>query len=99
MTVLICAGDISQVVEIRDTIERVLEEDKMTVFYDKRIGTYAVQTENGSKDEILIYLLPDWKAADHMQRLQVLRERFLKKLSLAESQIICAIIFPATEVH
>jgi len=94
MQVVICTGSAPQAAEIRNTIKAVIKKDKMTICYTSRTDTYVVRTQNGPKAETYVYLLPDWDAAEHMQNLETLREKLVKKLSLTDSQVICAAKFP-----
>ena len=98
MKMLICAGDVLQVGEIRDAICEILEEkfatDVMPLNYDSENATFAAETKKGSRDEMRVYILPDQEPFEYSQRLERLARRVADKLSLARNQITVCSKFP-----
>ena len=98
MKVLICAGDVGQVGEIRDVICEVLEEkmatDAMPLNYDSDKATFAAETKRGSRSEKRVYLIPDQEPFEYSQRLERLARRLAERLSLPREQIIVCSKFP-----
>jgi len=98
MKVLICAGDVGQVGEIRDAICEVLEEkmatDAMPLNYDSDKATFAAETKRGSRSEKRVYLIPDQEPFEYSQRLERLARRLAERLSLPREQIIVCSKFP-----
>ena len=95
MKVLICAEDVIQVAGIRDAIGEIIEKTFATnVIPLDYVGTYAVQTKKGTREEIRIYILPTEELTEFPQRLERLARRLADKLSLDKSQVTCASFFP-----
>ncbi len=98
MKVLICAGDVLQVGEIRDAICEILEDkfatDVMPLNYDSENSTFAVETKKGSRNEIRVYILPDQEPFEFSQRLERLARRLADRLSLDRNQITVCSKFP-----
>lgn len=92
MKLLICAGDVVQAGEVRNTLQELLE-GRFLGFSCYEI--FVTETRTGSKEEIMIYIFsePGHKPEELPQRLKRIGEALAEQLQLDESQVICPVIF------
>lgn len=87
MQVVIRAADATQVNAIRDAIKAIVEEiDGLSLG-----SVYVVQSLIGSRDEILIFLIPDDREIELSHQLfSNLQNKIIESLSLDHRQLRCA---------
>lgn len=87
MQVVICAVNDTQVTAIGDAIRSTV-----TVRSEISLDSiYTIQSPTGPRAEILIVLIPSQKATEEdLVRLEDLRWRITRKLSLDSRQVVCA---------